>query len=358
MAIRKRKLVFVALSGGVDSSVAAALLKNCGFDVVGIFMKNWTGPSCRAKEDFESAAEAAEKIGIPIYSWNFEKEYKSLVFEYTLSEYLSGRTPNPDVLCNKEIKFGIFFKRALELGADFVATGHYARIRPKAINSRSEIRKLLAGIDVNKDQSYFLWTLTQQNLARTIFPIGEYTKQQVRKIANEIGLPNANRPDSQGLCFVGKVEWRDFLKEYLPPKKGVVVTTSGKILGEHEGIQYYTIGQRKGLGFGGGVPYYVAEKDARTNTLKVAISRNDPALYRYELMASNINWISGKSPKFPLRCYARIRYRQQLQSCTVNIDSSSGFLHVLFDKPQWAVAAGQSIVFYIKDEVLGGGVIL
>jgi len=353
-----KKSVFVAMSGGVDSSVAAALLKRRGFNVVGIFMKNWAGPSCTASEDYESAYSAARALGIPLYAWNFEEEYKKKVFDYMISEYAAGRTPNPDVMCNKEIKFGIFFKRAVSAGADFVATGHYARARREPPKSKTQIPKytLLAGVDKNKDQSYFLWTLTQEILEKTLFPIGDYEKLEVRRMANKFGLPNAERPDSQGLCFVGKVNFREFLKEYLPSRNGTIVATDGRVLAEHEGVHYYTVGQRHGLGLGGGAPYYIAAKNAATNTLVVARA-NDPALYKDSIFVSQVNWINGKEPLFPLRCSARIRYRQPLENCLVTKDESSFGYHVHFYKPQRAVAPGQSIVFYDGEEVLGGGVI-
>lgn len=384
----KKKIVFVAMSGGVDSSVAAALLKKRGFDVIGVFMKNWgkqrsysgqrlrgvAGPGCFSQDDFESAASAATALDIPFYSWNLEEEYKRRVFDYMLREYMAGRTPNPDVMCNKEIKFGAFFERAIAAGADFVATGHYAR---KKLENRKW--KLVAGFDSNKDQSYFLWTLSQKHLARTLFPIGEYAKAEVRKLAREAGLPNAERPDSQGLCFIGKVDFTEFLKEYLPPRTGAVVTVAGRVLGEHKGAHYYTLGQRHGLGLGGGVPYYVAAKDAKSNTLVVAQGADDQALFRRELEADNVNWISGFEPEFPLRCLARIRYRQALQNCMLtrmtstdangNTDGNecirgdscgladSRVIRVCFDKAQRAVAPGQSVVFYQGDDVVGGGVI-
>lgn len=345
------------MSGGVDSSVAAALLKKRGFAVIGVFMKNWTplagqrsfrggaGSTCTAAEDFESASAAAAALGIPLYSWNFEEEYRTRVFDYTLREYRAGRTPNPDVMCNKEIKFGVFFERAMAAGADFVATGHYARTAFEGGRW-----KLLAGRDCNKDQSYFLWTLTQRHLGRTLFPIGEYTKPEVRRLARTFGLPNADRPDSQGLCFVGKVDWRDFLSLYVRPRRGALVTTDGRVIGEHRGIEFYTVGQRRGIGIGGGTPYYIAAKDSRTNTLVVATA-DDPMLYAQSLTASDIHWIAGTEPPFPLRCSARIRYRQPLQACVVDGEEVS------FAVPQRAAAAGQSIVFYRGDEVLGGGVI-
>jgi tRNA-specific 2-thiouridylase len=363
----KKKTVFVAMSGGVDSSVAAALLKHQGFEVVGVFMKNWTGPTCTAREDFESAAAAAAHLNIPLYSWNFEEEYKSKVFDYTIREYSAGRTPNPDVMCNKEIKFGLFLKRAIAAGADYIATGHYARKREvKGQKPKFSVKgvtaeggksyKLLAGVDKNKDQSYFLWTLTQEKLARILFPIGEWTKAEVRQMARAFGLPNADRPDSQGLCFVGKVDWRDFLSSYVPIRRGAIVNSRGTVIGEHLGVEFYTVGQRHGIGIGGGAPYYVAAKIAKTNTLVVARS-DDPILYRDLIFVSDVNWIAGQEPKLPFRATARIRYRQPLENCLLRKDESSSGYQVYFDKPQRGVAPGQSIVFYDGEEVLGGGII-
>jgi tRNA-specific 2-thiouridylase len=362
----KSKTVFVAMSGGVDSSVAALLLKKRGFNVVGVFIKTFTGNYCNLEDDFESAFEVANILKIPLYSWNFENEYRRAVFEYMLREYQAGRTPNPDVMCNKAIKFGIFFEYAMKMGADFVATGHYARCLPENIKSKNRNRKylLLAGIDKNKDQSYFLWTLTQEHLAKTLFPIGEYTKPVVRSIARRFGLPNSDRKDSQGLCFVGKVKFDEFLSQYINPKPGYILNTSGEIMGMHKGIEFYTIGQRQGIGIGGGTPYYVVEKNAQTNTITVAAGSENPFLYKKNLVAGNLNWISG-DVKLPLRCLARVRYRQPLEYCTIfPYDSSDSEeakylkVNVVFDKPQRAIAPGQSVVFYTEDDiVLGGGII-
>jgi tRNA-specific 2-thiouridylase len=424
---QKKKTVFCAMSGGVDSSVAAALLKKRGFNVIGVFMRNWhpnSAPpaldlrqsknahsnnsysehsdnirrfglysSCPWEEDQKSARVAASAIGIPFYTWDFSNEYKERVVDYMVRGYHQGLTPNPDVVCNKEIKFGVFLEQAIAAGADFVATGHYVRmsltnneLKPNKRIDESKIRlfensqqirySLMVGIDPNKDQSYFLWTLTQAQLKYCLFPIGDYTKPQVREIAKKFGLPNAERKDSQGLCFVGKVDFRDFIGNFLPKTRGKVLTTSGKIIGEHEGTHFYTVGQRRGIGIGGGVPHYVAAKDAANNTLVVADGSYDPALYRDSIIVSDLNWISGSEPKLPLRCLARIRYRQPLQWCTINqlsvplrspvtgLDESikpttdnRQLITVVFDEPQKAVAPGQSIVFYKNKEMLGGGVI-
>ncbi|MFN7088781.1 MAG: tRNA 2-thiouridine(34) synthase MnmA, partial [Candidatus Paceibacteria bacterium] len=272
-----------------------------------------------------------------------------------------GLTPNPDVMCNKKIKFGLFLKKALKAGADYIATGHYTRIRQEIINSKIQNLKfkLLAGIDKNKDQSYFLWTLSQEQLKRCLFPIGEYTKPEVRELARKFGLPNAERKDSQGLCFVGKVDFREFLSNYIPEKPGLVVDIDGKVLGAHRGIQFYTIGQRHGIGLGGtGKPYFVVQKDANNNILYVAKGENHPALYTNEIIAKDMHWVSGKMPTFPLRVQARIRYRQSLQPAElIEIKNEKPMLKVKFDEPQRAVAPGQSIVFYSKEELLGGGII-
>jgi len=371
-----KKRVFVAMSGGVDSSVAAALLKEEGYDVTGVFMKNWSDSSffkdktmCPWVEDQEDARKAAAVLGIPFYTFNFEKEYRDRVVKYMLDGYKKGITPNPDVMCNKEIKFGIFFKKALELGADFVATGHYARVR--AITNY-ELRitnyELLRGADLNKDQSYFLWTLTKEQLAKTLFPIGECKKPEVRAMAKKFGLANAEKKDSQGLCFVGELDVFEFLKSKIKPKRGKILTVGGKEVGEHEGVMFYTIGQRHGIGSpGGGTPYYVVTKDIKKNILYVAEGKEDKSLYKNELTVAGAHWISGIKPKLPLKCEARIRYRQPLQEARITnyelriknktIIHNSKFI-IQFKEPQRAVTPGQSVVFYDGDMILGGGVIV
>ena len=354
-----KKKVFVAMSGGVDSSVAAALLKKDGYNVTGVHMLCWEG--CENNEDRRDAMTVAAKLGIPFLVWNFKKEYREAVFNYMVREYAAGRTPNPDVMCNKEIKFGVFLKKALEAGADFIATGHYARLRREQPATSNQLLagswKLGAARDSAKDQSYFLWTLTQAQLKHCLFPIGDYLKSEVRKIALEAGLPTAEKKESQGLCFVGKVDFQDFLRGILPLVPGEVFSSDGRAIGTHDGAHFYTIGQRHGFALGGQPePVYIAEKNAATNTLVMAQGQDDPILYRKELVAENLNWIGGITQIFLL---ARIRYRQPLQRCVAENNSSLGVeLKVIFDAPQRAITPGQSIVFYSDSgEMLGGGII-
>ena len=376
------------MSGGVDSSVAALLLKQKGYDVVGVFMKNWSqnlaGGECAWARDQEDARKVAAKIGIPIYTFDFEEEYKKLVVDYMLKEYAAGRTPNPDVMCNKEIKFGLFLEKALSLGADFVATGHYARLRRKSEirNPKSETNpklkisnyKLLQAKDKNKDQSYFLWTLGQEQLKYCLFPIGDYFKSEaggaeeqkrrsIRETARKFGLPTADKKDSQGVCFIGKFDFAEFLKSRIPGSPGLIKTLDGKVVGEHDGLAFYTVGQRH-LKISNlknqksnSLPVYVSEKNIKTNTIVVAEGNDNPALFQSELTVNDVHWISGQEPSLPLKCEARIRYRQPLQFCTVNLQPTTHNLQAIFDEPQRAVTSGQSIVFYQGEEMLGGGVI-
>lgn len=357
------------MSGGVDSSVTAALLQEQGFDVRAVHIKMWSDPSvpCHFKEDRYDAMKVAATLGIPFETWDFTKEYKSHVVEYMVREYASGRTPNPDVMCNRHIKFGVFLRHALAKGADFVATGHY--IKKKAIRGTYSLRQ---ADDKNKDQSYFLWTLTQKQLKHALFPLGEYTKPEVRALAKKFGLGTAEKPDSQGICFIGEINIREFLKNYIKTERGPVMTTSGKVVGEHEGLPFYTIGQRQGIGIGGGIPYYVVKKDFKKNTLVVAEGPFDQKLFSDELKARSLHWISDKEPKFPLACVARVRYRQPLQEVTVKKEKKSG-ISAKFKEPQRAITSGQSIVFYKNGpfdrfgkltaskaqgrEMLGGGLI-
>lgn len=348
---KKRGKVFVGMSGGVDSSVAAALLKKQGYDVLGIHLKCYNVDGC-AEQDAEDARRAAETLQIPFYTFDFEKEYKERVVRYMVEGYRDGITPNPDVMCNKEIKFGLFLEKALRMGADYVATGHYVRIKKSGT-----AYSLYQAKDANKDQSYFLWTLTQKQLRHCLFPIGDYVKPDVRKIARKFGLPNAEKKDSQGICFLGQVTLTDFLSEYIPQKKGIIVNTSGEIVGEHKGAAFYTIGQRHGLGVAHTKPYYVAEKDVKENAILVAEGEDNPLLYKKEIALVNINLVNSKLAVSGLEVRARVRYRQPLAPATLAIKGKRGA--VTFSKPQKFVAIGQSAVFYKKNgEMIGGGVIV
>ncbi|WP_423252847.1 tRNA 2-thiouridine(34) synthase MnmA [Melissococcus plutonius] len=353
--------VVVGMSGGVDSSVTALLLKEQGYDVVGIFMKNWEDIDengvCTATEDYKDVAKVADQIGIPYYSVNFEKEYWDHVFEYFLSEYRNGRTPNPDVMCNKEIKFKAFLNYAMQLGADYIATGHYAQIeRTEDGNVR-----LLRGIDTNKDQTYFLSQLSQEQLSKAMFPLGGMEKTQVREIAAKANLATANKKDSTGVCFIGEKNFKKFLSEYLPAKKGKMVTETGEIKGIHDGLMYYTIGQRQGLGIGGGgasqEPWFVIGKDLTTNTLYVGQGFHHPLLYASQLDASNIQFTKNSSMPKEFQCTAKFRYRQQDTAVTVRLGEDATCAKVIFSEPVRAITPGQAVVFYDGMECLGGGTI-
>jgi len=344
------------MSGGVDSAVAALLLKRAGHDVVGLFMKNWgdddTDEYCSTREDLIDAAAAADRIGIELEAVNFSAEYKERVFAEFLREYAAGRTPNPDVLCNAEIKFKAFLDHALRLGAERIATGHYARVE---VSGKSF--SLLRGKDGSKDQSYFLHRLTQEQLARVMFPVGELKKSEVRRLAFEAGLPNHAKKDSTGICFIGERPFREFLNRYLPRVPGPIKTPEGKIVGEHIGLAFYTIGQRKGIGIGGaGEAWYVARKDRESNTLVVVQGHDHPLLLKNSLEALDASWISGKPPAAPSVHTAKTRYRQADAPCTLSkaADSEIG---VEFASPQWAVTPGQSVVLYDREACLGGGII-
>lgn len=349
--------VVVGMSGGVDSSVTALLLKEQGYEVIGLFMKNWDDTDefgyCTADEDFQDVRRVCEQIGIPYYTVNFEKEYAERVFAYFLDEYRRGRTPNPDVMCNREIKFGEFLAKVLDLGADYVATGHYARVE-----KQGEEYVLLRGVDSNKDQTYFLHQIGQPQLARTMFPIGHLTKQQVREIAEKAGLATAKKKDSTGICFIGERNFREFLKHYLPAQPGPITSVDGKVLGQHEGLMYYTLGQRQGLGLGGGdgEPWFVVDKDVEQNTLIVAQGANHPRLYSDGLTATDVNWISGYPPAREFTCTAKFRYRQPDQDVTVIVNEDST-VTVVFAQPQKAITPGQAVVFYQAERCLGGGII-
>ncbi len=350
--------VLVGLSGGVDSSVSAALLLSEGYEVLGGFMKNWSDgtqdESCGWRAERRDALAVAAKLGIPFHTFDFEDEYRAKVYEYMIAEYKAGRTPNPDVLCNKYMKFDLFLQEADKLGCEFVAMGHYARVK----RDDEGMTHLLAGVDQNKDQSYFLCQLKQEQLNRTLFPIGNLEKPVVRELAKKYGLAVADKKDSQGICFVGQVDMDDFLRARIEPHTGNIVTTKGEVIGQHQGFEFYTIGQRGGLGIGGGTPYYVVERKPETNEVIVAVGEDDPALFRSELWASNVTeTIEGNLQKYlGKKITARIRYRQPLAACTVK-EVAPGVLGVVFDVPQRAVAPGQFIAFYEGDELLGSAVI-
>ncbi|MDP3762830.1 MAG: tRNA 2-thiouridine(34) synthase MnmA [bacterium] len=332
----KGKKVFVAMSGGVDSSVAALLLKEAGYEVIGAHMICWEG--CENNNDKRDAMRVAAKLNIPFLTFDFRKEYREKVFEYMVREYAAGRTPNPDVMCNKEVKFGIFLKKALEAGADYIATGHYVRKNGD---------KLFEAKDKNKDQSYFLWAVPKEKLQYCLFPIGDYLKSEVREIARNAELPTADKKDSQGLCFVGKIDFQEFLRQVLPRREGKIINSGGKILGRHDGAHFYTIGQRHGLGLGGlEKPAYVAERDLATNTLVVA-SEGEETLYRRQVTVGDLNLFS----ELPKEVEIRVRYRQPKQRASLFGDK------IIFGEPQRGVASGQSAVFYSGEEMLGGGII-
>ncbi|CAM3551329.1 MULTISPECIES: tRNA 2-thiouridine(34) synthase MnmA [Brevibacillus] len=352
--------VVVGMSGGVDSSVTAYLLKQQGYDVIGIFMKNWDDTDefghCTAEDDFQDVRRVCEQIDIPYYTVNFEKEYMDKVFQYFLDEYKRGRTPNPDVMCNREIKFGELLAKVMDLGADYIATGHYAQV--KHIDGEY---KLLRGVDNNKDQTYFLNVLGQEQLSKTMFPIGHMPKPQVREIAEKAGLATAKKKDSTGICFIGERNFREFLQNYLPAKKGNIETVDGLVIGHHDGLMYYTLGQRQGLGIGGGhgtsgEPWFVVDKDLERNVLIVGEGSNHPRLYSTSLMATEVNWVSHSKPQESFRCTAKFRYRQPDQGVTVNLLGDNQ-VEVVFDQPQKAVTPGQAVVFYDGEVCLGGGTI-
>jgi tRNA-uridine 2-sulfurtransferase len=353
--------VMVGLSGGVDSAVAAHLLLEQGYRVQALFMKNWEEDDapgyCAAAEDLKDATAVAEQLGIELLTVNFAAEYWDLVFAYFLAEYRALRTPNPDVLCNREIKFRAFLDHALGLGADWIATGHYARVTRDAAGSH-----LRLSADPDKDQTYFLHLLDQRQLARSLFPLGDLTKVEVRALARRRGLPNAERRDSTGICFIGERRFRDFLARYLPREPGPIETPEGRVLGEHQGLAYYTIGQREGLGIGGVAgagesPWFVAAKDGVRNCLIVAQGADHPLLRSAGLQAVRVHWIPGSSPgPIPFDCLARLRHRQPLQPCTLT-GLSDNECEVRFAEPQRAVTPGQAVVFYAGDECLGGATI-
>ena len=364
----QKQRIVVGLSGGVDSAVTAWLLKRAGHEVVGIFMKNWEEDDddeyCSSRQDFLDAASVADVIGIELEHVNFAAEYKDRVFAEFLREYRAGRTPNPDVLCNAEIKFKAFLDHAVRLGAEKIATGHYARVREGA-GGRFE---LLKGRDGRKDQSYFLHRLSQAQLARTLFPVGELEKTEVRRIAAEIGLPNAAKKDSTGICFIGERPFREFLNRYLANTPGPMKDDRGRTIGEHVGLSFYTLGQRKGIGLGGlkergaargaseHAPWFVARKDVDRNTLYIVQGHDHPWLQADALVADDASWIVGVAPA-PGRYAAKTRYRQADAACRAAFVGADGSLALRFDAPQWAVTPGQSAVLYDGEVCLGGAVI-
>lgn len=348
--------VMVGLSGGVDSAVAALLLKRQGYAVSGLFMKNWEEDDdsghCAAEADYKEVRRVCEILDIPLHSVNFSAEYWDQVFTFFLNELKAGRTPNPDVLCNKEIKFKAFLEHATSLGAEYIATGHYARVQV-----HDETFFLHKAHDSNKDQSYFLHTLSQQALRRSLFPLGELTKPEVRRMAQTAGLPNYARKDSTGICFIGERNFKAFLGRYLPAQPGDIRTLAEEIKGRHHGLMYHTLGQRQGLGIGGpGDAWYVVGKDIANNILYVAQGAHHPALYATTLTASTLHWVAGSPPPLPLRCQAQTRYRQADQACVVH-PAAAGEVEVCFDQAQRALTPGQAVVFYQGNLCLGGGVI-
>ncbi len=351
--------VMMALSGGVDSAVSLLLLKRQGYQVEALFMKNWDEDDddgyCAAADDLADAERVCAQLDVALHTVNFSHEYWENVFTRFLDEYARGRTPNPDVLCNREVKFHAFVEHAMALGAERIATGHYARIAGGGGEHR-----LLAGIDGDKDQSYFLCMLSQEQLGHALFPIGDLRKTQVRRMAREAGLESHDKKDSTGICFIGERPFREFLARFLTPRPGDIENVDGVRVGRHDGLMYYTMGQRQGLRIGGraggsGAPWYVVDKDLSRDALIVAQGREHPALYSRALIASELHWIRGRAPALPLRCEAKIRYRQPPQACQV-LAHDDGCV-VRFDTPQWAAAPGQSVVFYAGNECLGGAVI-
>jgi tRNA-specific 2-thiouridylase len=370
--------VFVGMSGGVDSSVTAALLKNQGYDVTGVYMKNWTrdipGFECPWKEDYQDAKRVAVRLGIDLLIFDFEKDYKQKVVDYMIAEYRAGRTPNPDIMCNQEIKFKLFLETALENGADMIATGHYSRIiRKTSRSSKSPGRstgqapvalahpvdsedldaraELHAAKNKEKDQTYFLYRVTEDALKKTLFPIGEFkTKDEVRALARKYNLPTAGKKDSQGICFVGKIGIKEFLSQYVKTAPGPIINQAGKEIGEHEGAIFYTIGQRHGLNVGGGLPYYVTKKDMKTNTVYVTTDLSDKELWSKKINLADTHWIN-EPPENDKKYQARLRYRGPLVGCRIKNTK------LILDEEQRAVSAGQSAVLYDGDRTVGGGII-
>ncbi|MDN3556342.1 tRNA 2-thiouridine(34) synthase MnmA [Halomonas maura] len=358
--------VIVGMSGGVDSSVSALLLLEQGYEVEGLFMKNWDEDDgteyCTAKEDLADAEAVCARLGIPLHTANFAAEYWDNVFEHFLAEYQAGRTPNPDILCNREIKFKVFLEYAEMLGAERIATGHYVRqgqARGRLVGD--DRPRLLRGLDANKDQSYFLHAVPEAAIARTLFPVGELDKPEVRALADRHGLATARKKDSTGICFIGERRFRDFLKQYLPAQPGTIETPDGDVIGEHLGLMYYTLGQRQGLGIGGLAdypedPWYVAGKDLARNVLVAVQGKHHPLLYTDSLATEAMDWVAGEPPAREGRLTAKTRYRQTDVPCRFTVAEDGG-VEVRFDAPQRAVTPGQSLVLYDGDVCLGGGVI-
>ncbi len=363
-----KKRVLLGMSGGVDSSVSAVLLLEQGYEVIGGFMKNWStnddGEECEWRRERRDAMRVAGQLGLKFYTFDFEEQYRSRVYEYMIEEYKSGRTPNPDVLCNKYMKFDLFLKEADKLDCDFIATGHYAR----RIDDEAGIAHLLMGVDDEKDQTYFLCQLNQEQLKRSLFPIGHLQKSKVREIARRHDLFVAEKKDSQGICFVGQVDMQQFLEARITPHEGNIVTTDGRVLGQHRGFEFYTIGQRGGLGVGGGTPLYVVDRKPETNEVVVALGPDDPALFRSELVATHLSetYPGSIDSAIGKKISARIRYRQPLAECTIEKgedtlshprEGGDPELVVRFSSPQRAIAPGQFVAFYQGEELIGSGII-
>lgn len=366
MAEKKRKKVIVGMSSGVDSSVAAALLKKQGYDVVGVFMHFWKEPSqnslvenkCCSLEAQEDARKVAQILDIPLYTANASKEFKKEVVDYFLEEYKSGRTPNPCVACNEHIKFNVLLKKMLEMDADYVASGHYALKREFPISNKNKkikkVYRLFQGKDKEKDQSYFLYNFNQKQLSRILFPIGEYAKPEIRRLAKKFKLPVFDKDDSQGLCFTPEKYPENFLRRNLKLKRGKIANTAGVIIGEHDGLPLYTIGQRRGINIGGDGPYYVVDKDIKKNILVVANNEKDTALFCKSMLVGKVSWIAGE-PELPIKIFVKNRYRHP-SVCAIMQKEANGSYKIVFDDPQRAISPGQSAVFYTKKgELLGGG---
>lgn len=348
------KKVYVGMSGGVDSSVTAALLKEQGYDVTGVYMKNWTqdlpGMICPWKQDYQDAKRVATQLDIPFKVFDFQKEYRQKVVDYMIEEYKAGRTPNPDVMCNQEVKFKLFLNAALADGADLIATGHYARVKDG---------QLFAGVDPEKDQSYFLCRVTEDALRRTLMPIGELTKKQTRELARKFGLATAEKKDSQGICFVGKVGIKDFLKQFVESKPGNIIDQHGKVIGQHDGALFYTIGQRQGLGIGGGLPYYVVGKSMEKNEVYVTTDLQDKRLWNDEITIAGVHWINNEpNVKVPAKYQARTRYRAELHDVTELKKLDNDNWHIKLKDEVRALTPGQSTVIYEGDRVVGSGLVV